>query len=127
MVKLGAAIRRVLDRFLVRIVAGVVAAGIVVMGLIVAAVAAVTSASGLPVASAGQVRTAAILLGIAGVVVLGVVAALIAYRETRLSEVSSAPIRSSVDRNLGSVGPANFTSGITSNEASSSLLPGYMT
>ena len=82
MVKLGAALRRVLDRFLVRVVSGVVAAGIVVMGLIVAALAAVTSGSGLPAASVGQVRTAAILLGIAGVVVIGVVAALVAYRET---------------------------------------------
>ncbi len=51
----------------------------------------------------------------------------IAYRETRLSEVSSALIRSSVDRNRGSVGPANFTSGMTSSDASSSLLPGCMT
>ena len=51
----------------------------------------------------------------------------LAYRETRLSEVSSAVIRSRVDRNRGSVGPANFTSGITSTDASSSLLPGYMT
>jgi methyl-accepting chemotaxis protein len=82
MVKVGAAIRRVLDRFLVRVVAGVVAAGIVVMGLIVAALAAVTNGSQLPAASVGQVRGAAILLGIAGVIVLGVVAALIAQRET---------------------------------------------
>ena len=82
MVKVGAAIRRVLDRFLVRVVAGVVAAGIVVMGLIVAALAAVTNGSQLPAASMGQVRGAAILLGIAGVIVLGVVAALIAQRET---------------------------------------------
>jgi hypothetical protein len=51
----------------------------------------------------------------------------IAYRETRLSEVSSAPIRSSVDKKRGSVGPANFSSGITRTEASSSLLPGRMT
>jgi hypothetical protein len=50
-----------------------------------------------------------------------------AYRDTRLSEVSSAPIRSSVDRNRGSVGPANLTSGMTRTEASSSRLPGCMT
>ena len=50
-----------------------------------------------------------------------------AYRYTRLSEVSSRVMRSNVDRNRGSVGPANFTSGITSSEASNSWLPGYMT
>jgi methyl-accepting chemotaxis protein len=66
----------------VRVVAGVVATGIVVMGLIAAALAAITSGSGLPAASVGEVRTAAILLGVAGVVALGIVAGLVAHRET---------------------------------------------
>jgi hypothetical protein len=51
----------------------------------------------------------------------------VAYRYTRLSEASSEPIRSRVDRKRGSVGPANFTSGMTSTEASSSWLPGCIT
>jgi hypothetical protein len=50
-----------------------------------------------------------------------------AYRDTRLSEVSSALIRSRVDKNRGSVGPANLTSGMTSTEASSRRLPGCIT
>jgi methyl-accepting chemotaxis protein len=83
MVNLGAAARQVLDRFLVRVVAGVVASGIVVLGLLVAVLAAVTAGSGLPAGSAGGVRLAALLVGLAGVVLLGVASALVAYRETR--------------------------------------------
>ena len=83
MVDLGAAIRRILDRFLVRVVAGVVTAGIVVVVLLVVALGAVTSGSGWSSAQAGQVRTVVILIGIVGVLVLGVTSFLVANRETK--------------------------------------------
>ena len=83
MVDLGASIRRMLDRFLVRVVAGVVTAGIVVVVLLVVALGAVTSGSGWSSAQAGQVRTLAIVVGAIGVVVLGVTSFLVAYRETK--------------------------------------------
>jgi len=74
---LGASVRRMLDRFLVRVVAGVVVSGIVVMVLLVVVLVAIT-----PAVAVGEVRTAAILLGLAGVVLLGFAAALVANRET---------------------------------------------
>ncbi len=83
MVDLGAAIRRMLDRFLVRVVAGVVTAGIVVVVLLLVALGAVTSGSGWSSAQAGQVRTVVILIGIVGVLVLGVTSFLVANRETK--------------------------------------------
>ncbi|MGO8685605.1 MAG: methyl-accepting chemotaxis protein [Candidatus Dormibacteria bacterium] len=82
MVNLGAAARRILDRFLYRVIAGAVASGIVVMVVLVAVVTAVTAGSGLPSGSVGAVRLAAVLVGLAGVVLLGLAAALVAYRET---------------------------------------------
>ncbi|MGD1052710.1 MAG: methyl-accepting chemotaxis protein [Candidatus Dormibacteria bacterium] len=88
MVDLGAAIRRMLDRFLVRVVAGVVTAGIVVIALFVVVLGAVTSGSGWTPALASQVHTAALLVGVVGVVLLGATAFLVAYRETpHLSEL----------------------------------------
>ena len=82
MVNLGAAIRRMLDRFLVRVVAGVVTASIVVMALLVVVLGAVTSGSGWTSAMAGQVHSAAILVGLVGAVLLGATSFLVAYRET---------------------------------------------
>ncbi len=82
MVNLGATARRMLDRFLVRVVAGVVVSGVVVMGLLIVVLVAVTSGSGLPSGAVAEVRTAALLLGLAGVVLLGAGAALVASRET---------------------------------------------
>ena len=82
MVNLGATIRRMLDRFLVRVVAGVVTASIVVMALLVVVLGAVTSGSGWTSAMAGQVHSAAILVGLVGAVLLGATSFLVAYRET---------------------------------------------
>ena len=82
MVNLGAAIRRMLDRFLVRVVAGVVTASIVVMALLVVVLGAVTSGSGWTSAMAGQVHSAAILVGLVGAVLLGATSFLVADRET---------------------------------------------
>jgi methyl-accepting chemotaxis protein len=82
MVNLGAAIRRMLDRFLVRVVAGVVTVGIVVLVLLVVALGAVTSGRGWTSAMAGQVHTVAILVGLVGVILLGATSCLVAYRET---------------------------------------------
>jgi methyl-accepting chemotaxis protein len=82
MVGLVAAIRRMLDRFLVRTVSGVVTAAIVAMALLVVALGAVTSGSGWSSAQAGQVRSVAILVGLFGVLLLGATSFLVAYRET---------------------------------------------
>jgi methyl-accepting chemotaxis protein len=71
-----------LDRFLVRVVAGVVTASIVVMALLVVVLGAVTSGSGWTSAMAGQVHSAAILVGLVGAVLLGATSFLVAYRET---------------------------------------------
>jgi methyl-accepting chemotaxis protein len=79
---LGAAVRRMMDRFLVRIVAGVVVAGIIVMGVLVATVIGITAGNGLSSAAVSQVRIAVILVSFVGVILLGVIAALVAFRET---------------------------------------------
>ena len=83
MVDLGAAVRRTLDRFLVRVVAGVVTAGIAVMVLLVVALDVATSGSGWSSTQAGQVRGVVILVGVVGVLVLGATSFLVAYRETK--------------------------------------------
>ncbi len=83
MVDLGAAVRRTLDRFLVRVVAGVVTAGIAVMVLLVVALEVATSGSGWSSTQAGQVRGVVILVGVVGVLVLGATSFLVAYRETK--------------------------------------------
>ena len=82
MANLGAAIRRMLDRFIVRVVAGVVTASIVVMALLVVVLGAVTSGRGWTSAMAGQVHSAAIVVGLVGAVLLGATSFLVAYRET---------------------------------------------
>jgi methyl-accepting chemotaxis protein len=82
MANLGAAIRRVLDRFLVRVVAGVFIAGIVVMALLVVVLSTVTSGRGWTSAMAGQVRSTAMVVGLVGAVLLGAISFLVAYRET---------------------------------------------
>jgi methyl-accepting chemotaxis protein len=82
MVNLGAAIRRTLGRFLVRVVAGVVIAGVVVIALLVVALGAATSGRGWTSAMAGQVHTVAILVGLVGVILLGATSWLVATRET---------------------------------------------
>ena len=82
MVNLGGAARRILDRFLVRVITAAVASGILVMILLVVTVTAVTSGSGLPSRAVGEVRVAALLVGLAGAVLLGLAAALVANRET---------------------------------------------
>jgi methyl-accepting chemotaxis protein len=82
MANLGAAIRRMLDRFLVRVVAGVVTASIVVMALLVVVLGTVTSGRGWTSAMAGQVQSTAIVVGLIGAVLLGATAFLVAYGET---------------------------------------------
>jgi methyl-accepting chemotaxis protein len=82
MVDLGTAIRRTLDRFLVRVVAGVVITGILVMVILMLALGAATSGRGWSSAMAGQVHTVAILVGVLAVILLGVTSFLIARRET---------------------------------------------
>jgi methyl-accepting chemotaxis protein len=82
MVDLGAAIRRTLDRFLVRVVAGVVTTGILVMVILMLALGAATSGRGWSSAMAGQVHTVAILVGLLAVILLGATSYLIARRET---------------------------------------------
>jgi methyl-accepting chemotaxis protein len=81
MVNFGA-LRRMADRFLVRVIAGIVGSGVVIMGLLIAAIFSVTSGNNLPAAPVSQVRTTTILVAVVGVVLLGIAAALVAYRET---------------------------------------------
>ncbi len=87
MVDLGDALRRAVGRarrrVYVRIVAGVLGVGLVVLALEVGVAVAVGGQPGVSAAAAAQLRLDAIFIGVGGLVLLGLVTALIAAAETR--------------------------------------------
>ena len=110
MLNLGAAVRQMVDRFLVRVILGVVASAIVVLGLVVLALGVVTGGSGFSSQAAGEVRTTALLAGFLGVVLLGVVAGLVAHRETgHIRELSEMARRVAAGEVTARVKPGGAT------------------